>query len=141
MAPTLTDRQTPEADLYLLACLMLAQFILTLLGVAGLLLIAVGTLLPLLRVVSPVTRVLYSAGAVILLVSRIIRPSYKGKSLRVKRLMRIEFWSAIIFCAGAFFLWYPGAGPMDWLAFTIAGGFLEAYTSIMIPRTRAKEEV
>ena len=37
MAPTLTDRQTPEADLYLLACLMLAQFILTLLGVAGLL--------------------------------------------------------------------------------------------------------
>ncbi len=111
------------------------------LGVAGLLLIAVGTLLPLLRVVSPVTRVLYSAGAVILLVSRIIRPSYKGTSLRVKRLMRIEFWSAIIFCAGAFFLWYPGAGPMDWLAFTIAGGFLEAYTSIMIPRTRAKEEV
>lgn len=111
------------------------------LGVAGLLLIAVGTLLPLLRVVSPVTRILYSAGAVILLVSRIIRPSYKGKSLRVKRLMRIEFWSAIIFCAGAFFLWYPGAGPMDWLAFTIAGGFLEAYTSIMIPRTRAKEEV
>ena len=111
------------------------------LGVAGLLLIAVGTLLPLLRVVSPVTRVLYSAGAVILLVSRIIRPSYKGKSLRVKRLMRIEFWSAIIFCAGAFFLWYPGAGPMDWLAFTIAGAFLEAYTSIMIPRTRAKEEV
>ena len=37
MAPTLTDRQTPEADLYLLACLMLAQFILTLLGVASLL--------------------------------------------------------------------------------------------------------
>ena len=34
MAPTLTDRQTPEADLYLLTCLMLAQFILTLLGVA-----------------------------------------------------------------------------------------------------------
>lgn len=111
------------------------------LGVAGLLLIAVGTLLPLFRVVSPMTRIIYSAGALILLASRIIRPSYKGKSLRVKRLMRIEFWSGVIFCVGAFFLWYPGAGPMDWLAFTIAGGMLEVYTSIMIPRTRAKEEV
>ncbi len=35
-------------------------------------------------------------------------------------------------------MWYEGARPMDWLAFTLAGGVLQIYTSIMIPREAAK---
>lgn len=110
----------------------------TWLTVGGLLLIATGTLLPLLRIVSPAAKIIYTIGALTVLVARIVRPSYRGGVLRVKRLMRIEFWAAVIFCVGAFFMWYPGAGAMDWLAFTLAGGMLEAYTSIMIPRAEKK---
>lgn len=110
----------------------------TWLGVAGLLLIAVGTMLPLFRIISSVSRIIFTTGAAAILVSRIARPSGKGMELRLRRLRRIEFWAAVIFCFGAFFQWYPDAGPMDWLAFTLAGGALEAYVSIMIPRVQRK---
>lgn len=80
---------------------------------------------------------LYAAGALLLLVGRIFTP-YKGDNLRVKRLCRIESWSAIFFCVGAFFLFYDKTSLRDWLAFTLAGGCIQAYASIMIPRVLAK---
>ncbi len=112
----------------------------TWMSVTGLLLIAVATLMPLLHIITQASSVIYTAGAVVLLIARVVRPGYRGRVVRVKRLMRIEFWAAVIFCVGAFFLWYPGAGPLDWLAFTLAGGMLEAYTSLMIPRAEKKGE-
>ena len=58
--------------------------------------------------------------------------------MRVRRLSRIESWSAIFFCVAAFFVFYDQTSLRDWLAFTLAGGCIQAYTSIMIPRALSK---
>ena len=34
-------------------------------------------------------------------------------------------------------MFVPSAGATDWIAFTLAGGLLTIYTSIMIPRQKA----
>ncbi|MBO5780475.1 MAG: hypothetical protein J6R27_05175 [Muribaculaceae bacterium] len=75
---------------------------------------------------------LYAAGALLLLVARLFS-QYKGSVERVRRLSRIECWSAIFFCVGAFFLFYDKTSARDWLAFTLAGGAIQIFTSIMIP--------
>lgn len=106
---------------------------------AGLLLIVGGTLLPLATSLrcGDSFRYIYSAGAVLVLIGRLFTP-YEGDILRVKRLYRIEAWSAIFFCAGAFFLFYEPRILRDWLAFTLAGGCIQAYASFMIPRELKK---
>ena len=78
----------------------------------------------------------YSAGALIVFLSRIVSP--KTSDFRLKRLYRVEMWIGIIFCVGAFFLFYPGASLRDWLAFTLAGAALQVYTSLAIPARQAK---
>lgn len=105
----------------------------------SMLIIVVATLLPILLPGNMFFRYLYAAGAAMLLIGRIFTP-YRGDIFRVKRLHRIEFWSAIFFCVATFFLFYEGARPTDWLAFTLAGGALQIYTSIMIPRAIAKSK-
>lgn len=104
----------------------------------GMLLIVAGTVIPIFRLETDVYKYIYSAGAVLLLVSRIMTP-YRGNSDRIRRLYRIESWSAIFFCVAAFFMFYEPGSARDWLAFTLAGGAVQIYTSIMIPRTAAKE--
>lgn len=104
---------------------------------AGMLLIVAGTVIPVFRLETPIYKYIYAAGALLLLVSRIFTP-YKGNNDRLKRLYRIESWSAIFFCVAAFFLFYETTTARDWLAFTLAGGAIQIYTSIMIPRTAAK---
>lgn len=106
---------------------------------AGLLLIVAGTALPLFNVDSSAFRYIYTAGALIALIGRIFSPRYKGSIFRVRRLHHISFWSCVIFCVGAFFMWYGGRGTTDWLAFTLAGGILQIYASVMITRTIEKE--
>lgn len=101
----------------------------------GLLMIAVGIVMPILQgasIASDTFRYIYAAGAVMLLIGRLFTP-YKGDNQRVKRLWRIETWSAVFFCAGAFFLFYDKTIFRDALAFTLAGGVIQIYTSIMIP--------
>jgi len=116
----------------------------TALATVGLLAVMAGTLMPIINFImyhaplqSPAFKYVYAAGAVVLLVSKIMSP-YKGKSLRVKRLYRLETWTPILFCAGVFFLFYEEE-TRDWIAFTLAGGALMAYTSIMIPIAMRKE--
>lgn len=105
----------------------------------GMLLIAAGTVMPLLmHDGGDMYKYVYGAGAAMLLVGRLFTP-YKGDNLRLKRLYRIEGWSAIFFCVATFFMFYEAAGTRDWLAFTLAGGVIQIYTSIMIPRTIAKD--
>lgn len=104
----------------------------------GMILIAIGILLPLISIDIKTARWIYTAGAAITLLGRIFTP-YKGTSLRVRRLHHIQSWSAIFFCVGAFFMFYPSAGASDWLAFTLAGGAIVIYSSIMIPLTQTKE--
>ncbi len=101
----------------------------------GLLAIAVATLLPIIRVGGQYFRYIYAAGALLALVGRIMTAgNYKGENLRIRRLARMELWAAIIFAVGTFFLFWHGAGPTDWLAFTLAGAALQSYASIMLPR-------
>lgn len=110
----------------------------------GLLLIAAGTLIPILqghdtlyRDMPSTFKYIYTGGAVILLVARICS-GYKGKVLRLKRLRRIEVWSALFFCVAAFFLFYEKDTTRNWLAFTLAGAAIQAFTSFMIPRVTRK---
>lgn len=106
----------------------------------GLLLIVAGTLLPLLRVEGTLNKYLYAAGAIVLLIGRFSTPGVgKNVSLRLQRMCRLETWSAIIFAVGAVFQWLPSAGNRDWLAFTLAGGIIQVYTSIMIPIISKKD--
>lgn len=105
----------------------------------GMLLIAAGTVMPLLMQEGDLFKFVYGGGAVILLIGRIFT-TYKGTNLRLKRLYRIEAWASIFFCVATFFMFYESAGNRDWLAFTLAGGAIQIYTSIMIPRTIAKNK-
>lgn len=105
----------------------------------GMLLIAVGTVMPLFAqdAMNETFKYVYGVGAVLLLIGRLFS-NYKGDNIRLKRLYRIESWSAIFFCVAVFFMFYERAGARDWLAFTLAGGAIQVYTSLMIPRTIAK---
>ena len=113
------------------------------LTVIGMLLIVAGTLLPLFGnyFYGSVYKYIYTAGAVLLLICRLFT-KYTGKHDRVRRLYRLESWSAIFFCVAAFFMFYEPTSARDWLAFTLAGGAVQVYTSIMIPFTvkRARNE-
>lgn len=104
----------------------------------GMLLIVAGTVIPIFRLETDLYKYIYSAGALLLLISRIMTP-YRGSNDRIRRLYRIESWSAIFFCVAAFFMFYEPGSARDWLAFTLAGGAVQIYTSIMIPRTAAKD--
>ncbi|MDE7388342.1 MAG: hypothetical protein K2M97_03705 [Muribaculaceae bacterium] len=96
-------------------------------GSLGLLLVAVATMIPLFHGAfprSPLYKFIYSAGALVCLLASLFNKAPEGMPLRERRWMRIESWSSIFFCTGAFFLWYPGATPRDWLAFTLAGAII-----------------
>lgn len=106
----------------------------------GMLLIAAGIVIPIFQgsIKSDIFRYIYSTGAVILLVGRLFS-GYHGCNLRLKRLYRLETWSAVFFCVAAFFLFYDKSVLRDPLAFTLAGGLIQTYTSIMIPRQIQKD--
>ena len=105
----------------------------------GLLLIVAGTVMPLIQIGTLTARWVYASGAALSIAGRVMSPAPpKGIELRVRRLYRLETWSTILFAVAAFFLFYPRAGATDWIAFTLAGGFIQAYTSIMIPRALKK---
>ena len=94
--------------------------------------------MPLLHITGLLTQIIYTAGAVLVLGGRLFAPSLKGHCLRVRRLSRLEIWVGLMFCTGAFFMWYT-PDRMDWLAFTLAGAALQVYASIAIPGAMAKE--
>ncbi len=109
------------------------ETIITVLLIAGLLLLAGGTVLPLFVGLQFVAfRFIYCAGAALLLIARLFSP-YKGEDIRLKRLHRLELWSALIFCVGGFFLFYDHGTFQEALAFTLAGAMVQIYATIMIP--------
>lgn len=114
---------------------------LVIIGMLGLLGIAVGTLLPIFNVYSPGTvtwwKWVYAGGAALYLIAKFFSP-YTGSVPRIKRLYRIESWSAIFFAVAAFFIFYNGNMTRDVWAFTLAGGALLIFTSISIPRAAKK---
>lgn len=113
-------------------------------AILGMLLIAAGTLIPILsaryaiyRDIPPTFKYIYAAGALMILIARLFN-TYKGKIVRLKRLRRIETWSGVFFCAAAFFLFYEPDTTRNWIAFTLAGAAIQLYASFMIPRTIRK---
>lgn len=109
----------------------------------GLLTIAIGTLLPILSIkygsqVAGWWKYVYAAGALCFLVGKLFSP-YTGTNPRIKRLYRIESWSAVFFCVAAFFLFLGTDMMRDVWAFTLAGGALLIFTTIAIPRVIKKE--
>lgn len=104
----------------------------------GLLAIMVAAALPLLRMCREYFGYIYAAGAALLLIGRFLTLPAKDEPLRIRRLGRMEIWTALVFIAGAVFIFLPQGRGNDWLAFTLAGGVLTLYTSLMIPRERAK---
>ena len=106
------------------------------LSTLGLLAIMVAAALPLMRMAWSWFGWLYAAGAAVLLTGRLLQPVPKDATMRLKRLVRLEAWTALIFGAGAFFILSGYGSGNDWLAFTLAGGALTLYTSIMIPRQK-----
>ncbi|MDE6126846.1 MAG: hypothetical protein K2G30_07810 [Muribaculaceae bacterium] len=113
------------------------------LATTGLLGILAGVLLPLLdaRFFNGALgwwKYVYAGGALCFLAAKFFTP-YTGIHPRIKRLYRIESWSAIFFCVAAFFLFYNGQTTRDSFAFTLAGGALLVFTTIAIPSTTRKE--
>ncbi len=106
---------------------------------AGLLLVMVAVAMPILRLSFDIYRYVFAAGAALVLIGRIITPAPEGASARLRRFCRMELWVALLFCASVFCMFYPGMGPTDWLAFTLAGGICQVYASIMIPRLKSRE--
>lgn len=103
----------------------------------GLLLVCAGVAMPLFVGVQGIMfKIIFTAGAVTSLAGRLMERC-DSPWLRVKRLMRLQVWSSVFFCAAAFFVWYSRT-TTDWLAFTLAGGAVLAYVSIALPIVQNK---
>lgn len=114
------------------------------LSMSGLIVIMAAAAMPLLHLSRTAVGVVYACGAALLLCGRLMGLPPRDTPLRLRKMMRMEVWTALIFVAGAVFLFMPlkpgmGSGN-DWLAFTLAGGLLTLYTSIMIPRLSRQAE-
>lgn len=101
--------------------------------VVGLLAVAVGVLMPILsnNPYGNTFRYVYAVGAGLTLLSRLFRQTLpKSTPIRLRRLERMESWSALFFCVAAFFAFYSAPYLRDWLAFTLAGAAIQIYCSI-----------
>lgn len=104
----------------------------------GLLLILVGLCIPFFTPPqSDIHKYIFAVGAGLNFIGRLFT-RYEVSNLRVKRLVRIELWSALFFCVAAFMMFYDN-DPRNWIVFVLAGGALLVYTSIMIPRIQSKD--
>ena len=73
-----------------------------------------------------------ACGALILLGARIFT-RYTGPDIKLRRLVRIQMWSAIFFCAASVFLFVPGGTLRDFIAFTLAGAAIQIYPAKASP--------
>lgn len=106
-------------------------------AVIGLLLVFSAMILPLLKVSPAIFRWIYGAGAVMVTLGKAVKPC-PSDDVRVRRLSRIEVWGGVMFLVGTFFMFYTGGIGTDWIAFTLAGGAIEVYASLMIARSSKK---
>lgn len=119
----------------------------------GLILIAAGLVAPFANVENTVVlsiyRWLYTAGALIFTVARMINVNAPEDSLRMRRLRRMEMWAGFAFCIGAFFWFYNAARLHGYtfslavmnntVMFTLAGAIIQIVSSWMIATRAAKE--
>lgn len=109
--------------------------------IVGLLTLTVGLLLPIMsnNIENMTFRWVYAAGAALIMLSRFLTPAPpKSWPMRVRRLLRMEVWSSVLFCVAAGFAFYETTQIRDWLAFTLAGAALQIYTSIALTFAQRK---
>lgn len=103
--------------------------------IIGLLMVAAGVLMPILsgNISGDTFRYVFAIGAALTLLARLFQAAPPaGMPVRVKRLLRMESWSALMFCVAAFFSFYDRTIIRDWLAFTLAGAAIQIYCSIAL---------
>lgn len=83
-------------------------------------------------------RWIFIAGALIVLVGRLI-DIYRGPSLRLKRLHVILLFSALLYCASGSMM-FIFQGTNNWIAFLLAGVMVQLYASWMIDREQSKNK-
>lgn len=92
----------------------------------------------------------YSAGALVFIVARVVNVNGPGDSMRLRRLRRMEFWAGVAFVLAAAFWFYSEAhlglyaGVLavmkNTIMFTLAGALIQIISSWMIV-SRAKKEL
>ena len=124
------------------------------LSLIGLVLLCAGLVAPFANIGSETLlnafKYVYSAGAVIYAVARMVNVNSPGDSLRLRRLRRMEMWAGFAFLAGAFFWFYnsfrfPNIGfslavMRDTIMFTLAGAVIQVVASWMIAARMKKEQ-
>lgn len=86
-------------------------------------------------------RYMLAAGAAGTLVAQILIPS-PSEELRIRRLSRMNVWSGIVYCVGAYCLFSTNADMrQSWVAFLLAGAVIQIYATLMISKLcRQKKE-
>lgn len=123
----------------------------------GLILIAVGIAAPFTNLTDPgyvsFFKWIYSPGALIFTIARIVGSTDPDESMRLRRLRRLEFWAGVSFCIGVFFWFYNEsryAGLMTMVSgsmtvlretiyFTLVGAVIQVLAVILIGRRVKKE--
>lgn len=92
----------------------------------------------------------YSAGALIYTVARVVNVNDPSDSIRLRRLRRLEFWAGMAFIIAAAFWFYeekhlgPYAGALavmrNTIMFTLAGAAIQVIASWMIVSRTKKEQ-
>lgn len=127
-------------------------------GSCGILLIAIGLLLPLFNMFNPILldicKWIYSVGAILFLISKLLVRQDKSESFRLRRLRRMEFWAGACFVVGAA-LWFYNqnkfsnfpAGTVgalalirDTILFAMSGSMLEIIAVWLIYFREKKEK-
>lgn len=79
---------------------------------------------------------IFAVGAAGMSVIRLITP-YRGKNLRMRRLVLIELLATLMLLFASFLMF---KGGNEWVVILTISAFLQLYTSIFIPRESAKED-
>lgn len=120
----------------------------------GLLLICVALVVPFFNPsalgLMKVMKWIYCGGALIYVVARLIGARAPEESVRMRRLLRMEFWAGVAFMVGGAFWFYseshlgPYAGMLALLRqtilFTLAGAAIQVIASWLIVSCRRKEK-
>lgn len=124
-------------------------------AVFGLILVAVGLMVPFANLTSPayvaVFKWIYSAGALVYLAARVADVRDPRESLRLRRLRRLEVWAGVALCIAAFFWFYNenryGARSLmtlsvlrDTIIFTLVGAIVQLIASWMIYAREKREK-
>ncbi len=109
----------------------------------ALLMLIVPAFLPLVSIQSEWAIYVYVAGAVLSVVVRLLQRFLyrkdKSISTSVRRLLHIEFWSAMCYLVSAYFMVSDPYSYGNWIAFLMAGAVLQIYTGQMIAWRQKKE--